>query len=72
MFFPLVKSDNFHNRLQHILQRLIYVVDCALDDLLVVLSKDFVLFKYHRTGPAAIVNCEVDDPLVCDSLRNVI
>lgn len=47
MLFPLFKPYNLDDRMKHVLERLVYVVYSALNDLLVVMSKHFVFFKNH-------------------------
>jgi len=51
MFFPLVKSNHFNDLLEDKLQRLINIVDRALDNLLIVLGKYLVFLKNHRSCP---------------------
>lgn len=71
MFFPLLVTNNFDDVEKSLLERVVSIVKCALNDDLVVAREDFVLFENHRARPRAVVNREVNYPLVGRGRRDV-
>jgi hypothetical protein len=72
MLFPLVKADYFDYRLQHMLQRLIYIVYGALNNLLIVMREYLIFLEYHGSSPTTVVDCKVNDPFVSCGLCYVV
>jgi len=64
MLLPLLEPDHAHNRLQHVLERLISALSRAAHDHLVELLEDLVLLEDHRASPAAVINRKIKDPLM--------
>ena len=72
MFFPLIKADHLDYRLQYGLQGLIYIVDGALNNLLIVMRENLILLKHHGSSPTTVVDSEVNYPLVSCGLGYVV
>ena len=58
MLFPLLKSDDLDNLLEHVLQLVLAVVlllelcsKCPLNDGLIEVGEHFVLFQHHGARP---------------------
>lgn len=78
MLFPPIKTNDANYIPQNLLQScaLAFVLNSAIKSALnddgVEVGKNFVLLQDHRASPRAIVNSEIEDPLVRGRLPNVV
>ena len=72
MLLPLFIPNDFDNVEERLLQGLLSIVHGALDDNLIVAWENFVFFEDHWAVPRAVVDGEVNDPLMRNRVWDVL